>query len=132
MFNFQGKLDDLLDAEEDSAGAFVGWVRLAQWLPWMEMGSRSGKMYFHAGGSKVGDYENVPASFRATIEEHYPLYRHAPPLARRPTQRNELDLLQEGARITQGVRVLGRAGKLELGRVFQRVGLDPLCKVRMR
>ena len=80
MFNFQGKLDDLLDAEEDSAGAFVGWVRLAQWLPWMEMGSRSGKMYFHAGGSKVGDYENVPASLRATIEEHFPLYKNAPPL----------------------------------------------------
>ena len=80
MFNFKGKLDDLLDAEKDSAGAFVGWVRLAQWLPWMEMGSRAGKMYFHAGGKKVGDYENVPASLRATIEGHFPLYKSAPPL----------------------------------------------------
>ena len=80
MFNFKGKLDDLLDADSDSVGTFVGWVRLAQWLPWMEMGSRTGKMYIHAGGKKVGDYENVPADFRAVIEEHFPLYRHAPPL----------------------------------------------------
>ncbi|MDE0128539.1 MAG: DUF1838 family protein [Gammaproteobacteria bacterium] len=80
MFNFKGKLDDLLDADSDTATLFVGWVRLAQWLPWMEMGSRSGKMYFHAGGKKVGDYENVPADFRAVIEEHFPLYLHAPPM----------------------------------------------------
>lgn len=80
MFNFKGKLDDLLDANSDSAEPFVGWVRLAQWLPWMEMGSRAGKMYFHTGGKKVGDYENVPAGFRAIIEEHFPLYRHAPPM----------------------------------------------------
>ena len=80
MFNFKGKLDDLLDANSDSAEPFVGWVRLAQWLPWMEMGSRAGKMYFHTGGKKVGDYGNVPASFRAIIEEHFPLYRHAPPM----------------------------------------------------
>lgn len=80
MFNFKGKLDDLLNPDSDSAGTFVGWVRLAQWLPWMEMGSRTGKMYFHAGGKKVGDYENVPADFRAVIEAHFPLYRHAPPM----------------------------------------------------
>ncbi len=80
MFNFKGRLSDLLDAESDSAGAFVGWVRLAQWLPWMEMGSRSGKMYFHAGGVKLGDYADLPGSLRATIEAHFPLYRHAPPL----------------------------------------------------
>lgn len=80
MFNFKGKLDDLLDANSDSAEPFVGWVRLAQWLPWMEMGSRAGKMYFHTGGKKVGDYENVPSDFRAIIEEHFPLYRHAPPM----------------------------------------------------
>lgn len=80
MFNFKGKLDDLLDPDADSAVTFVGWVRLAQWLPWMEMGSRAGKMYFHAGGKKVGGYENVPAAFRATVEEHFPLYVSAPPL----------------------------------------------------
>ena len=80
MFNFKGSVSDLLDAESDSASIFVGWVRLAQWLPWMEMGSRAGKMYFHAGGAKVGDYENVPASLRAIIEERFPLYRNAPPL----------------------------------------------------
>ncbi len=80
MFNFKGSLSDLLDAESDSASTFVGWVRLAQWLPWMEMGSRAGKMYFHAGGAKVGGYENVPASLRAIIEKRFPLYRNAPPL----------------------------------------------------
>ena len=42
MFNFMGDLDDLLDPTRPSANVRVGWVRIADWLPWMQMSGREG------------------------------------------------------------------------------------------
>lgn len=38
MFNFMGRVDDLTDASQHTAADVkIGWVRIAQWLPWMAM-----------------------------------------------------------------------------------------------
>lgn len=79
MFNFFGKVNDLVDPKITNPPIQVGWVRLAEWLPWMEMSGRAGMIYFHAAGRKLESYDQLPAIMRKTIETEYPEYRTPPP-----------------------------------------------------
>jgi hypothetical protein len=56
------------------------WTRVAQWLPWMEMGGRPGYMYFHTAGRKVATFDQLPPAIRAEIQANYPDYLTPPPL----------------------------------------------------
>lgn len=78
MFNFLGEMDDLTDGTKDTAQVKVGWVRLSQWLPWMEMQGREGKLYTHAAGKKISGFEALPQVLKAFINSKAPLYK-APP-----------------------------------------------------
>jgi hypothetical protein len=80
MFNFFGTLDDLTDPKKPNAAIKVGWVRIASWLPWMEMGDRSGMIYIHAAGRKVDNWEQLPAVMKDEIAANYPAYRNPPAL----------------------------------------------------
>lgn len=80
MFNFFGTLDDLTDPKKPNAAIKVGWVRLANWLPWMEMGDRAGMIYIHAAGRKIDGWEELPAVIKDEIAAKYPEYRTPPPL----------------------------------------------------
>ncbi len=80
MFNFFGDLAALKNPEIDSVPAFVGWVRLSPWLPWMEMGDRVGLIYFHTAGRKLDSFAELSESMRAEIDRYYPAYREPPPL----------------------------------------------------
>ena len=80
MFNFFGDVASLADARRRSATVSIGWVRLSDWLPWMEMGGRAGMVYFSTAGRKLDRWEDMPEAFRKEIETNYPLYRSPPPL----------------------------------------------------
>ena len=79
MFNFFGKVSELVDPKNANPAIEVGWVRMADWLPWMEMSGRAGIIYIHAAGRKLDSYEQLPAVMRKAIETEYPEYRSPPP-----------------------------------------------------
>jgi len=79
MFNFFGNINELLDPKNTNPAVQVGWVRLADWLPWMEMSGRAGMIYIHAAGRKLENYEQLPAVMRKAIETEYSEYRTPPP-----------------------------------------------------
>ena len=78
MFNFFGKVSELVDPKNVNPAIEVGWVRLADWLPWMEMSGRAGIIYIHAAGRKLDSYEQLPTVMRKAIETEYPDYRTPP------------------------------------------------------
>lgn len=81
MFSFYFDEEALLDAEVAGLdNAHVGWARVSQWLPWMEMGSRVGQMMFHGAGKRIGSFDELPAILRDEIEANYPIYDSPPPL----------------------------------------------------
>lgn len=80
MFNFYGDPEPLLDEESTYVNPGVSWVRLSQWLPWMEMNGREGVMYFNAQGAKLDSWDDLPALMKEEIAANYPDYRHAPPM----------------------------------------------------
>ena len=82
MESFQFFMDeaDLRDATKPRVERLgVGWVRVAQWLPWMEMGSLTGQMIGTAPGRSLRAWDDLPAVMKAEIEKHYPAYKTAPP-----------------------------------------------------
>lgn len=80
IFDFNGDTGELLDADIPVAYPVVSWVRLAPWLPWMQMGNRVGMMYFNAMGRKLEGFEQLSATMRDEIAENYPEYTAPPDL----------------------------------------------------
>jgi hypothetical protein len=79
MFSFIGKTEDLLDGDKDVANVDVAWVRLSEWLPWMEMQGREGLLYVNAIGKSVESYEGLPDIIKNYINERAPEYKVPPP-----------------------------------------------------
>lgn len=80
IFDFNGDVDELLDSKKPVAYPVVAWVRIAQWLPWMEMGDRAGLLYFNAVGKKLEGYDQLPEVMKEEIARNYPEYVSPPPL----------------------------------------------------
>lgn len=80
MFNFFGDVAPLADSGTISVPTRVGWVRMADWLPWMEMGDRAGLMYFHSAGRKLDRFEDLSDTLKAEIKANYPAWSAPPPL----------------------------------------------------
>jgi len=80
MFNYFGDVADLEDEDLNSIAARVGWVRMSDWLPWMEMRGRAGIIYFHTAGRKVNSYDEISDLMKAEIARNYPEYTQPPPL----------------------------------------------------
>ena len=80
IFDFNGDVAELLDASKPVAYPVISWVRLAQWLPWMEMNGRAGMLYFNAMGRKLLNYEQLADALKSEIAENYPEYTVPPPL----------------------------------------------------
>jgi hypothetical protein len=87
MFNFLGDEASLLDPETSSANTQVGWVRMSSWLPWMEMGDRTGIIYFHTAGLKLESYDQMSDTMKDEIAANFPEYSSPPPLS--DDRRNE-------------------------------------------
>jgi len=58
----------------------IAWTRVAQWLPWMEMGSKPGIMVFNATGYSTFDKSEIWPRLQKIMDERYPLYNTPPPL----------------------------------------------------
>ncbi len=81
IFDFILPLDQLVDPKLDTVpDASVAWVRMAPWLPWMNMGSRAGIMYFNAVGKKLASWDELPEKIKQEIKTNYPKYTAPPPL----------------------------------------------------
>ncbi|WP_210414072.1 DUF1838 family protein [Luteithermobacter gelatinilyticus] len=79
MFNFMGETANLIDGRKDTAAVKVGWVRVSEWLPWMEMQGREGLVYVHAAGKKLNGYEDLSPELKEYIETRAPAYKVPPP-----------------------------------------------------
>jgi hypothetical protein len=80
MFNFYGHVDDLTDTTKNTADVAVGWVRLSDWLPWMNMQGREGAIYMHTAGRKLESWDDMSETMKSEIRNHYPEYVAPPPL----------------------------------------------------
>ena len=81
MFNSFYAADRIMDSDTASIGdSHLSWSRVAQWLPWLEMGSRPGIMIFNATGFSTFDKNKVPERLAAILDERYPSYWTPPPL----------------------------------------------------
>ena len=80
MFNFFGKVDDLVDTTKNTADVAVGWARMSDWLPWMNMQGREGVIYMHTAGRKLNSWDDLSETMKSEIAEHYPEYTAPPPL----------------------------------------------------
>ena len=72
--------DELLDSKRRLERSWIAWIRVAQWLPWMEMGSRPGLMVFNATGSSTFERGSIPEPLRSVLKDRYPSYFEPPPL----------------------------------------------------
>ncbi|MDJ0927386.1 MAG: DUF1838 family protein [Gammaproteobacteria bacterium] len=72
--------DEMLDPDKRLERSWVAWVRVAQWLPWMQMGSKPGLMVFNATGSSVFTQDEIPEPLLSVLRERYPIYFEPPPL----------------------------------------------------
>jgi len=79
IFNFITDIEDLADLSKNTADINVAWVRIAQWLPWMKMGSRPGLMYVNATGKKLNSWDELPYLIKQEIKTNYPEYTKPPP-----------------------------------------------------
>lgn len=80
IFQFFMREADLRDAAKPGVQELgIGWVRVAQWLPWMEMGSLSGQMIIAATGRRLKSWNDLPETMKTEIEASYPAYKTAPP-----------------------------------------------------
>jgi hypothetical protein len=80
IFDFNGDMDELLDSKQTVAYPVVSWVRIAKWLPWMEMGDRAGILYFNAVGKKLESWDQLPQVMKNEIAANYPDYTEPPPV----------------------------------------------------
>ena len=81
IFNSSYHSDEMLDASVPRLGhSNIAWTRVAQWLPWMQMGSKSGIMIFNATGFSTFDQSDIWPRLQKILNERYPLYNTPPPL----------------------------------------------------
>ncbi len=80
IFDFVSDEKTLLDSNTKNANAAVAWVRIAEWLPFMEMGGREGIMITNATGDMLGSFDELPAIIKDEIKANYPAYTAPPPL----------------------------------------------------
>jgi len=78
MFNFSGDINVLTDPKIANPAVEVGWVRMADWLPWMEMSGRAGLIYIHAAGRKLDSADQLSPVLKKALETGYPEYRSPP------------------------------------------------------
>lgn len=54
------KADDIIDASKQYINDVdIGWCRVSQWLPWMEMGDREGCLLWHGAGTRLARFDDL-------------------------------------------------------------------------
>lgn len=81
IFNSVYKSQEILSSEVKTIGhSNISWSRVAQWLPWMEMGSKPGIMVFNATGFSTFNKSEIWPALQEVLDERYPLYNVPPPI----------------------------------------------------
>jgi len=81
IFNSSYKSTEILDSNVKSLSqSNIAWTRVAQWLPWMQMGDKVGIMVFNATGFSTFDKSQIWPRLQKIMDERYPLYNTPPPL----------------------------------------------------
>ncbi len=76
---FDARRSDLENAALSSAPSWGTTVSIANWLPWMEMGTAPGVLIHHIRFSKVADISEIPnRDFVGTLTSIFPDAVHAP------------------------------------------------------
>eukprot|EP00871_Galdieria_phlegrea_P003141 jgi/Galph1/3828/GphlegSOOS_G2465.1 len=79
LFQFYTKAEDLARPDCPYAPSQFSWVRIGQWLPWMGMGDRCGRLLYHCRGKRLErGYEDLSEQIKSYVEHHQPQYRNAP------------------------------------------------------
>ncbi|KAK4530907.1 hypothetical protein CCYA_CCYA06G1764 [Cyanidiococcus yangmingshanensis] len=79
LFQLYARVDDLRNPNLVSVPCQGSWVRMGQWLPWMEMSDRPGRLVYHCFTKKLENgYRDLPQDIRDYVEEHHPEYTEAP------------------------------------------------------
>ena len=80
IFQTMTPMGELLDASKDKTeNSLIAWSRVSKWLPWLDMGDRTGQMIFTGIGKKVKSFDDFPEELRNEIKTNYPIYATAPP-----------------------------------------------------
>jgi len=79
MFNSFGTTENLVDPALETAKVMVGWSRMSDWLPWMEMNGREGLFWVHTAGRKLDSHDELTDTMKEQIRLHYPEYDMPPP-----------------------------------------------------
>jgi hypothetical protein len=61
-----------------SVTAEVSWTRVGQWLPWMQMSSAPGQVLYRGRGTKLRNFDALPAMLKKYVDANFPEFRHAP------------------------------------------------------
>jgi len=81
IFSFAADRADLLaSAQQEVEQVALNWNRISPWLPWMKMGGRPGILIFHAVGTRLSDWQQLPEPLRGQIADEFALYQSPPPL----------------------------------------------------
>ena len=81
IFNTYYDANEFTDPKVKSLGqSNIGWSRVAQWLPWMQMGDKAGVMIFNATGYSTFDEKEIWPALQKALNDRYPLYKPPPPL----------------------------------------------------
>lgn len=79
IFNTTYIADEILNAER-LGRSYISWSRVAQWLPWMEMGSKPGLMVLNATGFSSWNRDDIPEPLMTVLRDRYPQYLVPPPV----------------------------------------------------
>lgn len=80
IFDFAFEASEMLDLKNATAYPTVSWVRISDFLPWMKMRGRLGNLVFNAMGTKLKNYDELPAVLKTEIAASYPAWTSAPPV----------------------------------------------------
>jgi predicted heme/steroid binding protein len=79
LFQFYTKEEDLKRADCPYSPSQFSWVRIGQWLPFMKMGDRPGRLLYHCRGKRLErGYEDLSPQIRTFVERYHPQYMDAP------------------------------------------------------
>ena len=79
LFNFFGQVDSLVSEDTTTAPTTVGWSRMSDWLPWMNMNGREGLFWVHTAGAKLNSWDDMSETMKNEIRTNYPEYVAPPP-----------------------------------------------------
>jgi hypothetical protein len=83
IFDFAVPVKEVIRGDKDKADdVVVAWTRVSKWLPWMEMGDKTGQMIFSGLGKKMDSFDKMPEMLKNEIKTNptFAGYETAPPV----------------------------------------------------